>query len=84
MKYEDLCKRETLAAAGPCRVDACSCGRIHLHLGPVSMCLDPGVLQHVAAAAAEADRRMRLARGLADAPVGPALGAPSWPPKSSN
>lgn len=59
MKFEDFCSRQTLASAGPCRVDACSCGRIHLHLGPVSMCLDPGVLQHVARAASEADKRLR-------------------------
>ena len=42
-----MCEPENLAANGVARVDLCSCGNVHLHVGPVMLKLAPDVLPRV-------------------------------------
>ncbi len=39
-----MCQPVNLAANGAARLDRCSCGCLHLHLGPVMLRLTPEVL----------------------------------------
>jgi len=39
-----MCQPENLAANSDGRVDLCSCGNVHLHVGPVMLKLAPDVL----------------------------------------
>ena len=38
------CHRRLLARSGPAEVAACTCGHLHLSVGPVTLRLDEGVL----------------------------------------
>jgi hypothetical protein len=39
-----MCQATNLAARGPVRIDRCTCGCLHLHLGPVMMRIEPLLL----------------------------------------
>lgn len=43
-----MCQPVNLAANGAARLDRCSCGCLHLHLGPVMLRLTPEVLPGLA------------------------------------
>ena len=37
-----------LAALTACRIDQCTCGHLHLHVGPVTLRVTPDVLEQLA------------------------------------
>jgi hypothetical protein len=39
------CQSRRLAARGPIRIDLCSCGQVHVSIGPTTMRLAPPVLR---------------------------------------
>lgn len=43
-----MCQPVNLAANAAARIDLCSCGNLHLHLGPVMLRLSPQMLPKVA------------------------------------
>lgn len=47
MRAEIPCCRRTLAQSQSSRVDLCSCGHVHLSIGPVTLRLEPMVLQNI-------------------------------------
>lgn len=56
------CRSVNLAANGAARVDRCSCGCVHLHVGPVMLRLAPEMLPKVAEVLGVAVER--LGRGI--------------------
>lgn len=40
-----LCQPQRLAAQGPIRIDLCSCGQVHLSVGPTTIRLAPSVVR---------------------------------------
>lgn len=39
------CRSRRLAARGPIRIDLCTCGQVHVSIGPTTMRLAPSVLR---------------------------------------
>ncbi len=39
------CQPQRLAAQGPIRIDLCSCGQVHMSIGPTTIRLAPAVLR---------------------------------------
>lgn len=56
------CTRSTLAASPVGFVELCSCGSIHLGIGPLTLRIEPPAFRALAALLAAADRRLVDAR----------------------
>jgi hypothetical protein len=54
------CDRVVLACSDLCRIDHCSCGHLHLSIGPVTLRVDANVLAHLCATLGEARRQLLL------------------------
>ena len=67
------CTNSLLAKSGSFRVDRCSCGTINLHLGAISMRLDPQALMQLTAMLNTASARYQnmsiQSEGQQEAPV---------------
>lgn len=46
-----------------CRVDLCSCGHVHLGIGPLTLRIEPEALRIIGAALSEANRRLDKTMG---------------------
>ena len=55
------CTRKLLAGGNSCRVEACSCGHVHVTAGPITLRMEPGALQAFAAVLARAATALREA-----------------------
>lgn len=53
-----MCTTKNISAIGPFRVDICTCGSLHVHLGPAMVRLDPNALKHLAEAVQLAETRL--------------------------
>ncbi|MBL8724113.1 MAG: hypothetical protein JNK49_08700 [Planctomycetes bacterium] len=53
-----MCRPTNLAARGPFRIDHCSCGCLHLHLGPVMVRLDLAAAPALLALLEQAQERL--------------------------
>ena len=68
-----MCNKTNLSAAGPFRVDLCSCGSVHVHLGPAMVRVTPASLPKLAAVLELAsDRLPAVQRALAPTSEGDA------------
>ena len=45
MSSSTPCQSRRLAARGPIRIDLCSCGQVHLSIGPTTVRLAPAVVR---------------------------------------
>lgn len=66
------CRREIVARNATCKVERCSCGMLHVTIGPLTLRFDPGALEEVHRALFDA-----LARLSARDEVERLRGAPS-------
>lgn len=53
-----MCQTTNISALGPFRVDLCSCGAVHVHLGPAMVRLTPDSLPHLAETLRLAEERL--------------------------
>ena len=66
-----MCNQTNLSATGPFRVDLCSCGSVHVHLGPAMVRVTPDSLSRLAEAVLLArDRLPAVQRTVAPAADG--------------
>lgn len=73
MRADIPCCRRTLAQSQSSRVDLCSCGHVHLSIGPVTLRLEPVVLQSISTVL---DQAVEQLRGEHDADPVPFPGVP--------
>ena len=70
---------KTVLARGPCaEVTRCTCGHIHLALGPVTIRVEEDVLRAIGMTLAEALQQLGEPEDPRDAPSEPALSAGGW------
>ncbi len=53
-----MCRPQTLVKNLACRIDRCSCGNIHVNIGPFTLRLDPAVFSLVSRALGDADQAL--------------------------
>lgn len=59
MRADIPCCRRILAQSQSSRVDLCSCGHVHLSIGPVTLRLEPMVLQSISTVLDQAVEQLR-------------------------
>ncbi|QSQ28631.1 hypothetical protein JY651_02955 [Pyxidicoccus parkwayensis] len=70
---------KTVLARGPCaEVTRCSCGHIHLAMGPVTIRVEEEVLRAIGMTLAEALQQLGEQEGAAMATAEPALSSGGW------
>lgn len=60
---ETDCPRSVLAESEHCRLAHCACGIVHLTMGPLTLRLEPEVLEALADTCTRAARALRQTRG---------------------
>lgn len=58
--HKKPCQRDLLAHRGICQVEICSCGMLHLSIGPVTLRLDTDGYRDILELLEETDRKLIL------------------------
>ena len=67
-----MCENRYLALSGPFRIEGCTCcGKLSIHLGPVTVRVDQKALESLHNLAGAALQRLASGQGETTMPVGP-------------